>query len=265
MSAILALCILVLGYHYVNQAPAERATLKRGNNWEVYAILLKHGLFYMLFGALLTLGIFVFLIVGFLVIQQKNNVNVLIYIPYFADVKNFPYFWQMATSIFATSAFLLGWCSLKIREYRSKDYWQLKNKELLQQLKNQDGLLSIALEAMEKSIPVKISLKSKKIYVGVIYSEQFEQMDFDNLIIIPYLSGYRDKDILRVVFDVNYTEFYTKKGLFNDEAVYKDKLLAEFRLSIRVSEIESISFFDKDAFDEMQLSTQQKSKKILVL
>lgn len=260
MSALLALCVLVLGYCYVDKTPTEKAKLKRGNNWEVYAILLKHGLFYILFGIFLTLSAIVLFVIGLSKIGY-NVVDFLVNV-YLTDTANFSYVWQVIVGVFAASSFVLGWYCLFVREYFLERWaWSKNQIHLLRQLKNQDGLLGIALEAMEKGNPVKISLKSKKIYVGMVYSEQFERMDFDNLIIIPYLSGYRDKDTLKVVFDVNYADFYAKKGLLNDEMAYENEAIAEFRLSVRVSEIESISFFNKETFDEMQASLSQKTKK----
>lgn len=274
MSAILILYILVLGYCYVEKTPTEKNKLKRGSNWEAYAILLKHGLFCMLFSAFLAL--IPFMLFAIILLKFYNNFVDCLFNTYWIYKKTLSSYWQIVNSVFGTIVFICGWGYLVAREkivifWRNNEYVSLskdknskdennglqllpkKEKEsLLKQLKNQDGLLWIALEAMEKNTTVKISLKSKKIYVGMVHGEQFERMDFDNLIILPYLSGYRDKDTLKVKFDVNYADFYHKDEQFNSEKWYENEVVANFQLSIRVSEIESISFFDVDVFNKMQ-------------
>lgn len=106
---------------------------------------------------------------------------------------------------------------------------------------------------MEEQTPVKISLKSKKVYVGIVYREQFEQLNFDNLAIIPMISSYRDKDTPIVTFDCNYSEVYKKHQIIDklkDFSELEKICLSDFLISIRSAEIKTISFFNIDMFDE---------------
>ena len=112
------------------------------------------------------------------------------------------------------------------------------------------------MQVLDLHTSVKISLKSRKVYVGIIQSEQFERVDLDNVVIIPFLSGYRDKDTLRIEFDCNYVAVYEKHVIYDNEFWLDDNNLPililasdtmprfkDFRLVIRLDEIESIFLF----------------------
>lgn len=287
MSAILIVCILVAGYYYLEKTPTEKIKFKRSNNWEAYVILVKHGLFYMMFGVLLTL--ILLMLVGILLLKSdKFSIDFLFSYMQLIYSKTSLGFWQVAGGILSTCAFVFSLIYLVVREQWFNfllilkswlnNVWASNNdlslnedggmsqslpkekRRLLKQLKNQDGLLWIALESMEKSTTVKISLKSKKIYVGLVHGEQFERMDFDNLIILPYLSGYRDKDTLRFVVNVNYADFYKQHGVFDSDKWYENEAVTNFQLGIRVGEIESISFFDVATFNKMKENQENQDK-----
>ena len=100
---------------------------------------------------------------------------------------------------------------------------------------------------------MRLSLKSRKIYVGLIQSEQFERLDLENIVILPFLSGFRDKDSLSITFNHNYTDVYFKNQLIPTDSQLDEqcaKKLDAFRVVIRVEEIESISLFDDRYFDD---------------
>lgn len=79
-------------------------------------------------------------------------------------------------------------------------------------------------------------------YIGLIDSEQFESADLDNVVIIPFKSGYRDKDTLTLNLDCDYIKVYQNKSIrFDVDKSNNLSELKQFRCAIRVSEIESIS------------------------
>lgn len=243
---LLILCILVLGYYHVEKIPTEKAKLKRGNNWEAYVILAKHGIAHLLSGFYYLMVLVCFFVVLCLVVWWLLSkisiippINIFIHFLLLIAEKPFTHWVLFALTVLVamvSSSYMV-------------DKFNLNN---LSKLKNQDGFLNIVLEAMENGKPVKVSLKSKKIYVGAVYHEQFEQLDLDNLVIVPYLSGYRDKDTLKIIFDCNYTEVYGKYGVQEITSNPNSYHLSDFRLNIKVSEIESISLFHQEMFDDFQ-------------
>ena len=96
-------------------------------------------------------------------------------------------------------------CSASIREENNKS-----QEEQRKEIRKQDAILNIIIDAAEQLHPVKISLKSRKVYIGLIQAEQFERPDLDNVTTIPFYSGHRDKDTLNIIFDSNYIKAYEK-------------------------------------------------------
>lgn len=151
-------------------------------------------------------------------------------------------------------------CQRKINHDKEK---QAEMDNWTSQLRSLDAILDIIIYASSEIKPVKISLKSRKVYVGVIVSEQFEHIDADNIVIIPYLSGHREKDTLVVNFDHNYLEVYKKNN--NNHQPETDNTFAvdmkEFKCVIRLNEVESISLFDfkyyQDFHHEEKTNTHQ--------
>lgn len=258
MAIILVLCILVLGYYHIERVPLEKAKLKRGNNWEAYVILAKHGLFYLILGLYAFLSLFILLL--FIIFLGSSIIQLL---GFDVSIRKSIGFFLRAID----NPVLMPWVLLSLSMFggiiSSKHFVETYHLNKLSSLKNQDGFLNIVLEAMEKSIPIKVSLKSKKVYVGAVYNEQFEQMDFDNLVIVPYLSGYRNKDTLKITFDCNYSDIYNKyglSGLQEIDEIQSDYQFSDFRLNIRVNEIESISLFYQEIFDDFLQKDKESQK-----
>ena len=234
------LVILTLGYYRASNIPVEKIKLKRSSGYGTYAHLGITGfglILQGLFVLLLVFGMFYFFacIFDWLISFFDDAIKLA---PYLTKIwlYEFPTI-QMKTYHLGTLLFAWAMCEGQIRNCKDKiDY---------QAIRQQDSILDITIDALLKQTSVKISLKSKKVYVGLIYSEQFEQVDLDNIVIIPLLSVSRHKYTLVLNFDCNYSTVYEKNG-FNFED------LPEFRIVFRVAEIESISLFNFNYFDDFE-------------
>lgn len=245
MGVVFILMVLVLGYHYTSNYLPARVILKRSSGWEAYVHLGKYGLSFLFNGLFSFIIFFLFLRIS----------QVILNIPYHlgAEYKPFDLVSWMFTSIdyinglywFFIIIFVFAFlqCSQSIKTKNQN------KQEILESLKSSNSILNLILDATQTLTPVKISLKSKKVYVGLIDSEQFEHADLDNVAIIPYFSGYRHKDYLNITFDCNYTSVYEKHNisLNNDDGADKLRL---FRTVIRVAEIESISLFNLEYYED---------------
>ncbi|EER45896.1 hypothetical protein [Actinobacillus minor] len=245
MGIVFILMILVLGYHYTSNYLPAKVILKRSSGWEAYVHLGKYGLYFLFNGIFTFFALWIFI----------KIVQITLNIPFhlgFAD-QPFDYISWMFKPInhmegiywFYVIVFVFSFiqCHLSIQtKNQNKD-------EIFEMLKGSNSILNLILDATQTLTPIKISLKSKKVYVGLIDSEQFEHADLDNIAIIPYFSGYRDKDFLDVHFDCNYTMVYEKHSISLDteEGI---KQLRQFRTVIRVAEIESISLFDPEYYGD---------------
>lgn len=240
--------------------PSERVVLKRSTGWEAYVYLGGHGLGFLLQSVVILLLLSVLL----LLIGALGNLIAPFFgfeIDVLAALLRLSKFNFQGVSLPAIVLLLISWgvCQRKIIEKRQENW--------LKHLKQQDSLLNIILQALDTHTPVKISLKSRKVYVGIIQSEQFERVDLDNVVIIPFLSGYRDKDTLRIQFDCNYVAVYEKHGIYDNEFWPDDNNLPilasdttprfkDFRLVIRLDEIESISLFYPQYFDDFEFRAE---------
>ena len=80
---------------------------------------------------------------------------------------------------------------------------------------------------------IMFSMKSRKVYVGQCQEFSVEHGKLNEIRIIPFLSGYRDKDTLDVNFTVNYMNHY-KKYEHNPKEGYVKFSVLIIRMKLRV-------------------------------
>ncbi|HDR1190876.1 TPA: hypothetical protein QB286_002139 [Pasteurella multocida] len=248
MGLVFILFILVVGYYYATNYLPAKVVLKRSNGWEAYVNLGKHGLNFLLRGAFATFFIAVALYLLSLALNIFKYIGFWEYEPWkLHEYLNYEVFSIDTFSIKVYMLFLLVFSiaickeEIKKRQREGKDF---------EELKETSSMLNLILEAAETQTPLKVSLKSKKVYVGIVDSEQFEHADLDNITIIPYLSGYRHKDNLNIIFDCNYATVYEKHKIgITAEGPHT---LRHFRILIRVAEIESISLFNLEYYEDFE-------------
>lgn len=91
-------------------------------------------------------------------------------------------------------------------------------------------------------LPVLLSLKDRKVYVGWLeWIPPLRANDAPYLRIFPVWSGYRDKDSLRVIPTEQYSE-----EVFGDSDMLRVKI-------IRTDELANVSLFDPNVFDRFSL------------
>lgn len=247
MAVLLVLFILVLGWRYTEAIPAERAALKRSNNWEGYVRLARHGLILTFWGILLYAFLFVIGLVALMLVSLIfrlfgiSDVFTSVAVIFRSEI--------LGIGINELVILLLSfaYCEVQIKQVKQRD-----KTFQLDTLKQQDAVLNLIIEAVQQQKLVKVSLKSRKVYIGIISDEQFERLDLDNLTLIPFYSGHRDKDALQLVLDSDYLAVYEKYGIYDEktEEISTEKVskLEDFRLVIRLNEVESISFFETDYY-----------------
>lgn len=258
MWVVFILVVLWLGYLKSTSTPFGKALLRRSQGWEAYAHLAKNGIELLFYGVLLTVvsAVALYFLVTVVHIPSLvldfdtsfyNPINHFLTFNVFRGVKVFE-----LSIIFFSYIYYLG----KVRSGKDESNWKVY-------FKNQDAILNVILEAAESQTPLRISLKSRKVYIGIIESEQFERADLDNIVIIPYLSGHRDKDTLEMVIDHNYSSVYEKNNILDDN--FED--LSRFRVVIRLNEVESLSLFDAAYYadfyaDELEESDEFESTRL---
>ena len=251
MAILLVLLILTLGYTYAASVPSEHNKLKRSDGWESYVYLAKHGLTLLIVTALKTLiatiGASLLLIVSESILAKNGRTIYLNDLFEFLTSTNF-------LEVNTTTILIIVFMGIFVaHECYAKIIKNLENSKHLDQLRKEDSVLNIVIEAMLEYKTVKVSLKSGKIYIGLVQSEQFETLDLDTIVIIPFISGYRDEK-LRIIFDCDYISVYEKNGILPSNGLDAEHLkdLDSFRLAIKMDEVESISLFSAKYYQQFK-------------
>lgn len=246
MWAIFIMLVLLMGYIEITSTPIGRVLLRKSQGWESYALLAKNGLKRLWRAAKWLLGLMV-LLVGVLSI-----LNILFDLNAFSRVREvFIQHSNLSFYIFLSMLFVLAFFFEKRERNLDDDI-----DKAWSSLQSQDGMLGLILDAAHLRQPLRVTLKSRKVYVGIIQSEQFERPDLDNIAIIPFLSGYRDKDTLSMTLDQNYYSVYQGLGIQVDDDLDYQRL-HDYRVVIRLGEVESLSFFDMKYYVDFQKQQQE--------
>ena len=260
MGLLVIMFVLVLGYRYATSVPYQKNILKRSEGWESYVYLAQHGIISILLGVLIfsSLVLIIFLIILALEVMilpyfditinltNKFRENIVLLVKGEKDV----FLYLMMTFVTAYMSWVV--CEVRIQNDFSKDKYDL--------LKGSDGILNVVIQSLQSNSSVKVSMKSRKVYVGMVLGEQFENTDLGNVLIIPFFSGYRDKDTLDMKLNCEYMPVYEKNKIIDwDGAEVKIdwEKMQDFKLVIRIDEVETISLFDAEYSEDFLLTVNE--------
>ncbi|MER2472862.1 hypothetical protein [Photorhabdus laumondii] len=249
--------VLICGYKYIDSDIPSKIELQKAQGWNAYfQVALKGG---------------EFLIAGFV---MAVFINVLLYLAMY--IMNVPAYlgakytqFTFATDLnglrYATASFfswivvistvLMSISQASIAKNRSENYaYRIK---AIRNNAKKDSVNELLLESLECGLLVMVTLKSRKVYVGMVDEAKFYNFHTHSdamVSIIPFISGYRDKDSLSFTVEHNYTDIYSGKDItLNSEplSVYL------FRHILPIDQIESFSLFDVDTY----ISFEEKHSK----
>ena len=109
-------------------------------------------------------------------------------------------------------------------------------RELYKHLSRANGVEGLVYQCMEKGDLAWITLTSQRIYIGMIHTATFDSGDANNIVLIPMLSGYRDRETLDLHVEHNYSAWYADHDIDVRAAV-------DFRKVLLLSQVESLSLF----------------------
>lgn len=128
-------------------------------------------------------------------------------------------------------------------------YW--RGRALANAIKH-DDFEQLLNEAAARDMPVALSMSSRKVYVGFVVQTFDPAHERKWIKILPLLSGYRDKDTLRLEFVTNYRDAYGTADPANAGAPLPAPLghLApkDFGIVLPVDDVQSANLFDVEAY-----------------
>jgi hypothetical protein len=110
-------------------------------------------------------------------------------------------------------------------------------------------------QCMEEGELAWVTLKSRRIYIGMIHTATYDNATTANIVLIPMLSGYRDGKTLSLCIEHNYSKWYDEHGITLDS---EPKSAMAFRKVIMLDQIESLSLFDAASASALAMKSDEE-------
>lgn len=241
MGTAIFMVLMVCGYWYTSRDLSTRFKIKRSFGWDVYFLVALYGCIFVLQGVLATGLIWLVL----LAVSATFNA-----IPSLAD--GLHHQWQiefMTWSFLGIQApvvimltFAVTFCIYRSSWSGSARLDSSGRKKLYKKLSRANGVEGLLFQCMEEGELAWITLKSRRIYIGMIHAASYDNVATANVVLIPMLSGYRDGKSLNLCIEHNYSRWYAEHGITLDS---EPKSAMAFRKVIMLEQIESLSLFDE--------------------
>lgn len=254
MSTIQIALILICGYIFVTNSLSDRYKFKRSTGWDAYFYVAVWGFVFtsVAWGVCSILSLFDFFRWAGRSFEFSGKTIGRMF-PLNGDSSLD--FKDMKLVIWAALSLLLSWVAGAGRKLWLKD--EDRHIAVLAKVTSTNALEALLMEASARQFPVIVTLKSRKVYVGIVSCPAFEHGDCEFLELLPLLSGYRDKDTLSVNFTSNYQNHYVKQGI----GIVGNRTtltLDDFRTLLPKREVDNVSFFDINTYKSFQADEQNK-------
>lgn len=254
--ALILATILVAGFIFVLHYPPARYTHKRSEGWHTY---LQAGAWGFPFSLL---SFFICLFIQWLFSSDAQSCN-----PQYvqSQSESFIISFSFFTPLLAFGAGKFIHCRYygiphyanvnaivkKVMRSNAWYSWLIahnkkateRQRTTISEIVKHDPFEKLIVETTNGLSSVMITLKSRKVYIGQITNSGVEHGKLEHISIIPFISGYRDKENFRVIKTVQYADIYKKIDITR---------IDEFSTVIPVGEIESLRLFDDEIYDGFQ-------------
>ncbi|NYT45857.1 hypothetical protein H0A64_13605, partial [Alcaligenaceae bacterium] len=125
-------------------------------------------------------------------------------------------------------------------------------KKAVARLARENAFELMLYESAEQVKPVLVSLKSRKIYIGIVYRINNDDAigETDYFSILPLWSGYRDKDSLSLRIATFYEDHYSM--VLAHGPTKNEQIFDQFKIVIGSIEVSTLSFFDIAVYHNLQ-------------
>ncbi|CAM6775550.1 hypothetical protein ABUO68_000441 [Escherichia coli] len=255
MWAALIVIVLVCGYHYTNCHLPSRYRQSKAIGWNAYFDVALKGGEFLISGILIAALLVVVLYAG----MSLWNIPAYLfgwYAPFtfahdFLKMRVFGLSMFPAMSIAFTIIVSIGKASEATKNHKDPQ----KRKAIFEEIAAHSAVENILLESVERGLLLLVTLKSRKVYVGMIDEARFNQLDTHTLVLIPFMSGYRDKDTLTFCVEHNYVDYYLSQGI---TLTSEPLSVYQFRHVLPFDQIESFSLFNVETFETFKAGIEGK-------
>jgi len=263
MATAVFMVLMVCGYWYTTRDISSRFKLKRTFGWDVYFLVALYGCIFVLQGVL---------VIALLYLALWGISGVINWLPalphlhhdvhYQRDFINWSFLGIQAPVVIMLAVSVML-CLVRTTWSPGLRLNTAGRRELYKQLTRANGVEGLLYQCMEEGDMVFITLQSRRVYIGMVHTARCETSSSDNVVVIPMVSGYRDKDTLELRVEHNYARYYQEHGI----TPVSDPVSAlKFRKVILLSQIETLSLFDPSsacAFEKLiPLVEEEMARKI---
>lgn len=249
MFALLILPILISGFVHLSRYPKEKLKLHRYDGQLLYLKSAKHGVVYLIITSFLC-----FLLKDFAIANHSfQPVTWLIDTIKSRDLSNekistseVQFAWLLVISFLTIIFSYFCTCLAQLYTFSldalSERYYGNKVQSIsyLGDILKDSPIDSLFYNSFSNLKAILITLKSKKVYVGIVnqLGEPNESsLPNQEISIVPALSGYRSSDKLKVIFTNDYDELDSNEN--------------DISTIIKVCEIETASWFNAEVYERV--------------
>lgn len=253
MATAIFMVLMVCGYWYASRDLSTRLKFKRTFGWDVYFLVALYGCIFVLQGLIAT-GLLWGLLLLISTILNQTPLGEGYYHHYQIDFMTGS-FLGVQGPVMAMLSFTIFICLYRSNWAKSARLGSAERRELYKYLTRANGVEGILYECMEEGELAWVTLKSQRIYIGMIQTASFDSGNSSNIVLIPMLSGYRDENTLDLHVEHNYSAWYHDHNI----SLTSEEITAlAFRKVIMLDQIESLSLFDPASELAMPLSRGEK-------
>ncbi|TRO84135.1 hypothetical protein [Trichloromonas acetexigens] len=103
----------------------------------------------------------------------------------------------------------------------------------------------IISRALKSGMPVSFSMKNEKVYVGFPVTTIDPSEQRKDFRILPFLSGYREKERRQIIFTTDYAYIYE---LIDGKEKQTDMAMEDFEIALPLSDVQSVNLFDFEMY-----------------
>ncbi|MDR9890356.1 hypothetical protein O7047_08935 [Pseudenterobacter timonensis] len=256
MGTAIFMVLMVCGYWYTSHDLSTRFKFKRSFGWDVYFLVALYGCVFVLQGILATALLWVVLFVLSAALNAFPELSGADHYHYQMSFMNWTFLGIQAPVVIML-AFAVLFCLWRSNWARSARLDINGRRELYKHLSRANGVEGLLYQCMEKGDLAWVTLKSQRIYIGMVHTATFDGGEANNIVIVPMLSGYRDKKTLDLHIEHNYSAWYDAKGI---DLVSEPQSALDFRKVILLSQVESLSLFDPAQVIAMGIHRTQEAE-----
>ncbi|EMD6371835.1 hypothetical protein VRQ87_003972 [Morganella morganii] len=252
MWAAIVVVVLICGYQYVDSHLPSKYKLNQAVGWNAYFHVALKGAEFFIQGIFISIVVVCALYVLMWFLNAPAYLfDLFIPLTFASDIMSFRVFGLSMWSCLCLGATILisFGSTIEAREDNESLEKRINGFREIAKENAIEGIILESLDRMEDGLLLLVTLKSRKVYVGIVDTARFEGMDTNSLVLIPFMSGYRDKDTLSFKVEHNYTLHYAKEGItFNS----KPLSVYQFRHVLPYEQIESLSLFNVNTYIKFQ-------------